>query len=113
LRRTLRHHAAGLLIADDDARDVEANAAICALSGYSRDELLEMSVVDLTLENRTKQDRRMWERFRRDGRFEGSYRIRRRTGEAVTIRCAASANVAPGLHVSTLAPVRLLDAIRS
>jgi hypothetical protein len=55
----------------------------------------------------------LWERFIRDGRFEGSYRIRRRTGETVTIRCAASANVSPGLHVSALAPARLLEVIRS
>jgi PAS domain S-box-containing protein len=102
-----------VLIADDDARCVEANAAICALSGYSRRALLKMSVWDLIPENRTQHDRRLWERFKRDGRFEGSSRIRRRTGETVTIRCAASANVVPGLHVSTLAPARLLDAIRS
>jgi PAS domain S-box-containing protein len=102
-----------VLVADDDARYVEANAAICALSGYSRDELLAMTVWDLTPEDRAGYDRRMWERFRRDGRFEGSYRIRRRTGETVTIRCASSANVVPGLHVSTMAPPRLLEAIRS
>src|SRR3954453_23389868 len=66
-----------------------------------------------TPEQRAPQDRRLWERFIRDGRFEGSYRIRRRTVETVTIRCAASANVSPGLHVSALAPARLLEVIRS
>jgi PAS domain-containing protein len=72
-----------------------------------------MTVWDLTPDDRAGYDRRMWERFKRDGRFEGSYRIRRRTGETVTIRCASSANVVPGLHVSTMAPPRLLEAIRS
>lgn len=102
-----------VLVADDDARYVEANAAACALSGYSRDELLALTIWDLTPEQRVPQDRRLWDRFLRDGRFEGSYRIRRRTGETVTIRCAASANVSPGLHVSALAPARLLEVIRS
>jgi len=102
-----------VLVADDEARYVEANAAACALSGYSRDELLALTIWDLTPEQRVPQDRRLWERFLRDGRFEGSYRIRRRTGETVTIRCAASANVSPGLHVSALAPARLLEVIRS
>ena len=102
-----------VLVADDDARYVEANAAACALSGYSREELLSMTIWDLTPEQRVPRDRRLWDRFKRDGRFEGSYRIRRRTGETVTIRCAASANVSPGLHVSALAPARLLEVIRS
>jgi PAS domain S-box-containing protein len=102
-----------VLVADDDAGYVEANAAACALSGYSREELLGMTIWDLTPEQRVPHDRRLWERFIRDGRFEGSYRIRRRTGETVTIRCAASANVSPGLHVSALAPARLLEVIRS
>jgi PAS domain S-box-containing protein len=102
-----------VLVADDDARYVEANAAACALSGYSREELLRMTIWDLTPEQRVPQDRRLWDRFKRDGRFEGSYRIRRRTGETVTIRCAASANVSLGLHVSALAPARLLEVIRS
>jgi PAS domain S-box-containing protein len=102
-----------VLVADDEARYVEANAAACALSGYSRDELLALTIWDLTPEQRVPQDRRLWDRFLRDGRFEGSYRIRRRTGETVTIRCAASANISPGLHVSALAPARLLEVIRS
>ena len=102
-----------VLVADDDARYVEANAAACALSGYSREELLAMTIWDLTPEQGVPRDRRLWDRFKRDGRFEGTYRIRRRTGETVTIRCAASANVSPGLHVSALAPARLLEVLRS
>jgi len=102
-----------VLVADDDAHYVDANAAACALSGYTREELLAMTIWDLTPEQRVPRDRRLWDRFKRDGRFEGPYRIRRRTGETVTIRCAASANVSPGLHVSALAPARLLEVIRS
>jgi PAS domain S-box-containing protein len=102
-----------VLIADDDAPYAEANAAICALTGYSRAELLAMTIGDLTPEHRVGHDRRLWERFKRAGRSEGSYRIRRRSGESATIRCASSANVAPGLHVATLAPPRLLEVIRS
>jgi len=102
-----------VLVADDDARYVDANAAACALTGYPREELLAMTIWDLTPEQRVPRNRRLWDRFKRDGRFEGPYRIRRRTGETVTIRCAASANVSPGLHVSALAPARLLEVIRS
>jgi len=119
-RRRARQMANGVeesmisvLFADDDAHYVEANAAVCALTGYSRAELLAMTIWDLTPQHRVGHDRRLWERFKRAGRFEGSYRIRRRGGESVTIRCVSSANVAPGLHVATMAPPRLLEVIRS
>jgi PAS domain S-box-containing protein len=101
-----------ILIADDEARYVDVSPAVCPLSGYSRDELLRMTIWDLTGEERTPQGKRLWRRFLKDGRFEGPYRIQRKTGEIVTIRCAAEAHVAPGLHVSALAPPRLLSAIK-
>jgi PAS domain S-box-containing protein len=101
-----------ILIADDEARYVEVSPAVCALTGYSRDELLRMTIWDLTGEERTPQGKRLWRRFLKDGRFEGPYRIQRKSGEIVTIRCSAEAHVALGLHVSALAPPRLLSAIR-
>ena len=115
-----RHIATGtdeamisVLVANDDARYVEANSAICALTGYSRDELLAMSIWDLSAEELVDRGRRAWKRFLREGRFEGSYRIRRSTGEHVTTRCSSAANVVPGLHVSTMAPPRLLQVLRT
>ena len=120
LRDRARHIATGtdqamisVLVANDDARYVEANSAICALTGYSRDELLEMSIWDLSAEEVVERGQRAWKRFLREGRFEGSYRIRRSTGEHVTIRCSSAANVVPGLHVSTMAPPKLLHALRT
>lgn len=102
-----------VLVADDNARYVEANAAVCALSGYSREQLLEMSIWDLSAEDVIERGKRAWKRFLRDGRFEGPYKIRRSTGEHVTIHCSASANVLPGLHVSTMASARLLHVLRT
>jgi PAS domain S-box-containing protein len=102
-----------VLVANDEARYVEANAAICALTGYSREQLLEMSIWDLSAEDVVERGQRAWKRFLRDGRFEGSYRIRRSTGEHVTIHCSAAANIVPGLHVSTMASSRLLHVLRT
>jgi len=101
-----------ILIADDEARYVEVSPAVCALTGYSHDELLRMTIWDLTGQERTPQGKRLWRRFLKDGRYEGPYRIQRKSGEIVTIRCSAEAHVAPGLHVSALAPPRLLSAIK-
>jgi len=115
-----RHIASGIdetmisvLVADDSARYVEANAAICALTGYSREQLLQMSIWDLSAADVVERGQRAWKRFLRDGRFEGSYRIRRSTGEYITIRCSSAANVVPGLHVSIMAPLRLLHVLRT
>lgn len=117
LARQIAHGTAesmiSVLIADDNARYVEANSAICALTGYPREKLLEMSIWDLSAEDVVARGQRAWKRFLRDGRYEGSYRIRRSTGEPVTIRCSSAANVVPGLHVSTMAPPRLLHALRT
>jgi len=102
-----------VLVADDNAHYVEANSAICALAGYTREQLLQMSIWDLSAEDVVERGRRAWKRFLRDGRFEGSYRIRRSTGEYITLRCSAAANVVPGLHVSTMAPAKLLQVLRT
>lgn len=120
LRDRARHMASGpdetmisVLVADDSAHFIEANPAICALTGYSRAQLLKMSIWDLSADEIVERGQRAWRRFLRDGRFEGNYRIRRSSGEHVTIRCSSAANVAPGLHVSTMAPATLLHVLRS
>src|SRR5262245_3687708 len=102
-----------VLVADDNAHYVEANSSICALTGSTRDQLLQMSIWDLSAEEVVERGQRAWKRFLRDGRFEGSYRIRRSSGEHITIRCSSAANVVPGLHVSTMAPAKLLQALRT
>jgi PAS domain S-box-containing protein len=102
-----------VLVADDNAHYVEANSAICALAGYTREQILQMSIWDLSAEDVVERGQRAWKRFLRDGRFEGSYRIRRSTGEYITLRCSAAANVVRGLHVSTMAPAKLLQVLRT
>lgn len=102
-----------VLVADDNARYVEANDAVCALTGYSRSDLLGMSIWDLTPDYTMDEGRRMWARFRQVKRSDGTYRLRRHSGEIVTIRFAAEADMLPGLHVSAMAPLRLLSIIKN
>jgi PAS domain S-box-containing protein len=47
-RALFEHASDAIFIADDDRRYVDANAAACALSGYSRSELIGKSINDLT-----------------------------------------------------------------
>lgn len=102
-----------VLVVDDDARYVEANAGSLRAErllarGAARDDDLGS---DAGATRTTGPPVVGPVQARRPVR--GSYRIRWRTGETVTIRCAASANVSPGLHASAFAPARLLEGLRS
>jgi PAS domain S-box-containing protein len=97
-----------ILAADDSGRFIAANDAVCRLTGYAGDELLDMSIWDLSPGQNVEKGRRFWRHFLRDGGFDGEYRLRRKTGEPIEIRCLAAAHVLPGMHVGTLASRRAL-----
>jgi PAS domain-containing protein len=62
-----------ILIANGRARYVEVNAAAATLTGYTRSELLRMSVWNLTPEANQTQGISAWEGFLRDRRQRGGY----------------------------------------
>ena len=95
-----------ILAADDSGRYIAVNDAMCELTGYSQDELLDMHVWDLSITRNVDKDQRTWRHFLRDGGFVGEYHLRRKTEEAITIPCIAVAHVIPGLHVATMASRR-------
>lgn len=89
-----------ILVADDAGRYTEANPAACQLTGYSREELVTMSVWDLTPTPDVEQGRALWQRFVRDGKASGEYRLRRRDGVIIDIEFRSVANAMPGMHVA-------------
>ena len=91
------------MFANDRVRIVEANAAATELTGYTRTDLLRMSIWDLTPERNRVEGLRMWQAFLELGEQNGSYRIQRRDGTLVTTTYFAVAHVLPGLHLSALA----------
>jgi len=93
------------LVADDAGYYVAANAAALALTGFSREELLERSVSDLTAPGDAAVEERLWNSFVRSDRQRGSYSLRRKDGSIVHVRYEAYASVAPGVHVSFLTPL--------
>jgi PAS domain S-box-containing protein len=94
-----------IFLADDRARYVDVNPAACALTGYARDELLRMSVWDVTpLPDHAAGDD-LWRQFVEAGRLSGEYVLRRKDGGAVTAEYRAVANIEPGLHLSVLRDV--------
>ena len=84
-----------------------------SMTGYSRDELLKMSVQDLTPEMRQDAAGLLWNRFIQAGTQAGDYVLVRKNGSPVAVHYAAYASVAPGVHVSLLTPTDLASGISS
>jgi PAS domain S-box-containing protein len=91
-----------LVLADDAGRYLAVNDRAVELTGYESHELTTMSVADLT--PRDGEVTRLWSSFIDAGTQEGVYLVKRRDGLAIPMRYVAVANIAPGLHLSALAP---------
>ena len=82
---------------DANGRIVEANQAICQLHGYSKEELLQMSISDFELIESAEDTHKHIETIMRDGRdsFESQHRCR--DGRIIDVEISASlAFDAPG-----------------
>jgi len=101
-----------ILMANDHARYVDVNAAATTLTGYTRPELLRMSVWDLTPEPHLANGLALWEAFLREGEQQGTYRLRRKDGTLVQTTYFSTAHVLPSLHLSALATGALVRALR-
>ena len=90
------------LVADDRGRYVDCNPAACALLGYDREEVLQMSVWDLTPQANNVDGLVMWQEFIALGVQAGIYWLVRKDGASLEVEFRAVANVTPGRHVSRL-----------
>lgn len=104
---------AAILIANDRGRYVDVNHAASLLTGYSRRELLQMSVWDLTPAIRQALGRRLWRDFLARGRMAGVYQIRCKDGRIGRPSYVAAAHVLPGLHLSALVSARVAPRARA
>lgn len=93
-----------LLIADDAGRYVAVNERAAELTGYDQSILATLSVADLTPEPEASRGEELWHRFMESGAQEGVFLLKRQDGATVPLRYVAVANIAPGLHLSALAP---------
>jgi len=91
-----------ILLADDEGHYVDANPAACALTGYSRAELLRLAAWDLAPTPVADAARRLWMDFVASGRQEGEYRLLRKDGSERDVEYRAVARITPGLHLSIL-----------
>jgi PAS domain S-box-containing protein len=100
-----------VLAADNTGRYVAANTLATELTGFSRDELLQMSVKDLTPAMRHDVAGESWNRFIHAGSQSGDYVLLRKDGAPVAVHYSAFASVAPGVHVSLITPLELPSSI--
>ena len=93
-----------IVVADDDRRYVDANAAACDLLGISHDELIGMRVEEIT---GTPADaiEEVWANFRRAGVLVGTFPVPSPVGPR-NVPYISVADVAPGRHMAMFIPER-------
>jgi PAS domain S-box-containing protein len=96
------HAQDAFLMIDDAGRYIDANPAACALTGYSRAELLCLSVADLTMPADRPAVPESWQAFLGAGARHGDYTILRQDGGTVSIEFNAVAQIVPGVHLLVL-----------
>lgn len=72
-----------VLVADEDSRYVDANAAACSLLGYTMEELLKLGVADIVASS-AEWTAEEYARYLREGHWHGPVRLRRKNGEVVS-----------------------------
>jgi len=92
-----------MVIADDEGRYVEVNAAACGLYGLGRSALLGHWIGDFASPGIDVAA--TWAAFRREGRAKGELRIVRPDGRVRELEFAASADFLPGSHLAVFRDV--------
>jgi PAS domain S-box-containing protein len=104
LRTHLAAQRVAAVVADDAGCYIAANEAACRLTGYTLDELLDLSVPDLTAPEDAAPGERLWNSFVRSDYQRGTFTIRRRDGTPVRVVYYAYKDIADGMHLSFLVP---------
>ncbi|HDP80631.1 MAG TPA: PAS domain S-box protein, partial [Spirochaetes bacterium] len=101
-RMLFNHSLDAIMLADDEARYVDVNPASCALTGYDREELLNMTVMGLTPSVLLETGKKMWDEFVAAGAMKGEYSLTRKDGSQIDVEFSATSHITPGLHLAIL-----------
>ncbi|MDI1450710.1 sensor histidine kinase [Polyangium sp. 6x1] len=91
-----------ILVANDDGRLLEANAAACSLLGRSREEIVGLTIREITPAHGNARFDELWRTFLSDGIQTGHFTFVRGDGSTIDVEYHARANVIPGCHVAGL-----------
>ena len=89
-----------MVIADDGRRYVAANAAACLLLRLPEQEVLELTIEDLTPPENRFLVPTLWEQFIREGTQKGVFELLMPDGRSLAVEYSSSANVLPGRHLA-------------
>jgi PAS domain-containing protein len=95
-----------LLVADGQGRFLDASQGILGVLGYTREELLQKTIWDLTPKARELEGLMLWQDFIASGDQTGKYLLRTKAGGLEPFTYEAHTNAAPGVHVSRLRRLR-------
>jgi len=98
------HALNAILLTDDQGRYLDANAAACTLLDRSRDELLRLTVAEVTGLD-AEQFSAVWADFLRQGKANGLVALTRKDSSRPVARFSSVANIQPGVHLSILSDV--------
>jgi len=106
LQSLFDHALDAIVLADDQGRYIEVNAAACELSGYTRDELLGMQPGDLAgPDQQPVEVANQFDEFVRAGTDTGTFTLRHKDGHVVETEYRAVSDIQPGVHLSVLRDV--------
>ena len=89
----------GMLLFDDAGAFVDGNPAILQLLGYSREELLQMAITDVTPGLERERVPELMHQFLSIGALIGEYTFLCKDGSLQDVEYRAVANILPGLHL--------------
>ena len=88
-----------IFLTDDAMRFVDVNPAACKLLGYTKQELLGLTVIDVIPPDVREEYPQRWAEFIAAGRQAAEYLLWRRDGRPVEVDYHADSNILPGLHL--------------
>jgi PAS domain S-box-containing protein len=91
-----------IMIADNDGKLTDVNPTACRLTGYSREELLQLTIFNLGSTEFRGESQGMWREFMTRGSQFGQYGITCKDGATLNVEYSAVANFLPGLHLSVM-----------
>jgi PAS domain S-box-containing protein len=94
-----------VLLADDERRYVFANPAACRLFSVPLEQLLGRRIEDFAPAPPEYDVEAAWRAFLKEGQQAGEFPLRRPDGTQLWLEYRATANVAPGIHLSVLRDV--------